>query len=233
MPWLNVLGMFHSWVQPGWAGAQQAAEGFASLISPSCASCATPLPGRTHLSCGQQKGAFLLHNPPAASASPGLLPQHSPSLNLVLCFWLRSFEMFSVFLASTDPSGIFVWCTLFYWFKCNNTSKVQSIFNYKNNKKKKAEHSIVLPLVVGERVDFSSLNLIEFNHHCCGVFLQFLWGHGFMGREKRDGRRTVAVFGCVSVLSLTGGLNKMFSEVIFATFHFGCVSALLLHENRN
>lgn len=41
-------------------------------------------------------------------------------------------------------------------------------------KKKKAEHSIVLPLVVGERVDFSSLNLIEFNHHCCGVFLQFL-----------------------------------------------------------
>lgn len=32
---------------------------------------------------------------------------------------------------------------------------------------------------------------------CGGVslFLQFLCGHGFMGRERRDGRRTVAVLG--------------------------------------
>lgn len=39
--------------------------------------------------------------------------------------------------------------------------------------------------------------------------------------------------GCVSVLSLTGGLKKMFTEVVFATFHFTCSLALLLHENRN
>lgn len=82
--------------------------GFASLISPSCASCVPPLPGPSHLIHGLQQGAVPLHTPPAGSASPGILPQHTPSLNLVLCFWLRSFKMFSNFLASADPSGIFL-----------------------------------------------------------------------------------------------------------------------------
>lgn len=39
--------------------------------------------------------------------------------------------------------------------------------------------------------------------------------------------------GCVSVLSFKGGLKKMFNEVVFATFHFICASALPLHETRN
>lgn len=55
-----------------------------------------------------------------------------------------------------------------------------------------------------------------------------LWG----GREGMGGGQWLCL-GCVCVLSFTGGLKKMFNEVVFATFHFPYASALPLHENRN
>lgn len=65
----------------------------------------------------------------------------------------------------------------------------------------------------------------NFCSSCAGMDL---WG----GKKGMGGGQWLCL-GCVSVLSLTGRSKKMFSQVVFATFHFTCASALPLRENRN
>jgi len=126
------MRIFYSWVQirQDWASASCSRRCFIDPV-PAVPADGTWLSGPSYLIPGLQQGALPLLTPLSSSPSTGLLPHHVPSLNLVLCFWLCSFQMFSILLPLTDPSGIFLWCTLFscfYCFKYNNTPKVQPIF---------------------------------------------------------------------------------------------------------